>query len=191
MKYFFPLIFLFALILSCAPTENEQSSNTVASKPQKSPEQIKKELLEKLGGRSEFSAGSLDTIPGDMMFEMWDEIGKVEVFLYNQDYNMTLGDTNSSRTILKMISTEPAGPILNCPAEGRLFFHDRNNDDVIIEADLHYANGGCNYLVFYKDGQALYANNLTIKGTDYFGNYLSKSYKQVSEQELKESKGKE
>jgi hypothetical protein len=188
MKYFFPLVFLLGLIVSCAPNGNDQEANSEPGKPKKSPEQIKQELMEKLGGRNEFSPANLDTIPGQMMFDLWDEIGKVEVFLYNQDYNMTLGDTNSSRTILKLISTDPAGPILNCEAQGRLFFHERVSDNVIIEADLHFAEGGCNYLVFYKDGKPAFANNLNVKGINYFGNYLTKNYKQVSEQPTEEGK---
>ena len=85
--------------------------------------------------------------------------------------SISLNELSSIRSTLSHISQKVPTPITpDCKALGRIFYQSKS--EYILEAEFYFSDG-CSYYIFFKDGKATYANDMTDAGKQFFSNNIS------------------
>ncbi len=91
--------------------------------------------------------------------------------------SISLNELSSIRQTLGHVSQDlPAPTAPNCKPSGRIFYQSQG--EYILEAEFYFTDG-CAYFVFFKDGKATYANDMTTAGRQFFSNNISQALKAV------------
>jgi len=70
----------------------------------------------------------------------------------------------------------PAPTVPTCKPSGRIFYQSKG--DYMLEAEFYFTNG-CTFFVFFKDGKATYANDMSDAGKQFFSNNIAQALKAV------------
>lgn len=93
----------------------------------------------------------------------------IDYIMTTPDFSMSVNGQQDVRGDLGGISQNPVRRPPMCKSIGMIFY--KSGADRMFEADL-FADSLCQYIIFKKDNQELYANALTAEGYQRFVNVL-------------------
>ncbi|MEM1120616.1 MAG: hypothetical protein AAGJ18_09205 [Bacteroidota bacterium] len=108
---------------------------------------------------------NMPSISFEEMKEIYEGCDFIDIIFYTVDFSMSVNAKSNIQRMVGMVSTNAATLNPECQAMGRLFF--QKNGEMLIEADMYF-DDKCQYFVFQKDGQPVYANYITPEGQAYF-----------------------
>jgi hypothetical protein len=104
----------------------------------------------------------------------------LDFIFYNVSYTLSMNESQSIKQFISGIGTKHVFQDKNCPSQGRIFFQEEGN--VFMEADIHYIENQCAYLVFFIGNKAMFANELNDSGKEMFRNYLGSGQQNIRNQ---------
>jgi len=111
-------------------------------------------------------------VPNDMMMSLWNECDLIDYIFHNLPFSMNQSEQASIRTNITYISSTAQGTIpANCKPMGRQFYSIAGN--IVMEADIYYSDE-CMFYVFFIDGKATYANQMSDSGKKFFQTMIAK-----------------
>jgi len=118
-------------------------------------------------------------LPDDIKLELWNKCDYIDFIFYNYSFAMNQSDQQNIRLSLQHIN--PVAPKIdpNCQPIGRIFYQIEGENAA--EADLVMGEG-CNYLVFYRDGEKSFANELNEAGQAFFNRVFNMMEKNSQQQ---------
>lgn len=150
------LIFFSCLVFSCTqPAENDKTSSSTNTADAPSP-----------------TGEQLPSITIEIMQKLFDQCNYVDYLFYETNFSMSMTNKQSIQQSLTHISEQV--PVLNpnCKSIGRVFYEIEGNTE--IEAEIFFSNQ-CQYFVFMKGNQRIYANNITADGVAHFNNIFKQA----------------
>ncbi len=115
---------------------------------------------------------SFRALPNEMMMNMWNECDLIDYIFHNLPFSMNQTEQASIRTNLTYVSSTAQTTIpSNCKAMGRQFYGVQG--EIVMEADIYYSPG-CMFYVFFINGKATYANQMSDAGKQFFQTMIQK-----------------
>jgi len=139
-------------------TQQQQQTETTASEAQ---------AAESPAGTVKYPSIPLDTIK--MLYEKCDYIDYV---FYYSNISANQSQQADIRSALSHVAEQPPAIKASCKPIGRVFYQVEGENRA--EADL-YIGQGCNYYLWYEDGQPAYANQIMDSGINFIKNLLAQT----------------
>ncbi len=114
----------------------------------------------------------LPSITVEIMQKLFDQCNYVDYLFYETNFSMSMTNKQSIQQTLTHVSEQV--PVLdpNCKSIGRVFYEIEGNTEV--EAEIFFSNQ-CQYFVFMKGNEKIYANNITADGVAHFNNIFNQA----------------
>ena len=158
------LITLSCLFFSCnQPKENKNEPTVASNAPVTSitPNNNQQQSGEKL-----------PSITLDIMQKLFDKCDYVDYLFYESNFSMSMNNKQSIQQTLTHIAEQVPAIDPNCKSIGRVFYEIEGNTE--IEAEIFFSDK-CQYFVFMKGQERIYANNITADGVTHFNNIFQQA----------------
>ncbi|MEL6926326.1 MAG: hypothetical protein AAFO94_19950, partial [Bacteroidota bacterium] len=118
------------------------------------------------------TASQLPKIPNQEGKFLMENVSYIDVTFNNLPFSMSIDNAPGIRSNLGLIDAAGPAPELKsiCQPIGTIFYDV--NAQTYMSADIMYGEG-CNYFVFKKNNQPLYANRMTPDAVQYFTNVMT------------------
>lgn len=115
---------------------------------------------------------AFESIPQPMVMDLWNEGDLIDYIFHNLPFSMNQSEQASIRTNLTYFTPMPQKHITpGCKPMGRQFFSIAG--EIVIEADIYFSES-CAFYVFFVDGKATYANQMSDAGKQFFTTMIQK-----------------
>ena len=118
------------------------------------------------------TTNQLPKIPNAEGKFLFDNCSYVDVTFNKLPFSMSIDNQAGIRSNLALIDASSPPPVLNaqCQALGTIYYDV--DAKTVLAADIMFGDG-CNYFVFKKGGQPVYANRMTSEAVTYFTNIIT------------------
>lgn len=159
MRNLLPLLLLIVFFMSCnSGSQTETQETTETTEQPTTPE------------TPAVATKTYPPVPKDTMLMLAEKCDFIDVVFYYESFSLSQQKKNDILGSLGHISNEPAPVPENCKPIGRIFYQVQGVNRM--EADLFFTQG-CTFLLFYKNNEPTYANNLTQDGISFYSNVFS------------------
>ena len=106
------------------------------------------------------------------MQKLFDKCNYVDYLFYESNFSMSMNNQQSIQQTLTHVSEQVPVINPNCKSIGRIFYEIDGQTE--IEAEIFFSDK-CQYFVFMKGNQRIYANNITADGIAHFNNIFKQA----------------
>jgi len=115
---------------------------------------------------------AFESIPQPMVMDLWNKGNLIDYIFHNLPFSMNQSEQASIRTNLTYFTPMAQQYITpGCKPMGRQFFSIEG--EIVLEADIYYTET-CAFYVFFVDGKAKYANQMSDAGKQFFNTMIQK-----------------
>lgn len=108
----------------------------------------------------------LPKLPNQYLQKMWEQGQMIDYLFHDLPFSMNQNEPESIKTNLTYIDEAPVTAIpTGCKPMARQFYQVEG--EIIFEADVYF-NETCQFYVFFVDNKAMYANQMSQAGQQFF-----------------------
>jgi hypothetical protein len=154
MKYISSLLILVILVLSCQSSGDQKKSKQPSDQAQR-------------------SEAIYPTLPVELHKRLYDQVDYLDYIFHDLPFSMSQSEKPSVQTNIAYIGQgKVMGIPQGCKPVARQFYQIQG--EIIFEADVYFSEG-CQFYIFYENGQAKYANAMSENGIAFFNKIISQA----------------
>lgn len=112
-------------------------------------------------------------LPAELQNKLYNQVDFLDFIFHNFPFSMSQKEKPSIQLNISYIDKKPVLEIpAGCKPVARQFYQIEG--EIILEADVYFGEG-CSFYVFFENGQAKYANQMSPDGIGFFNNVISQA----------------
>ena len=113
----------------------------------------------------------LPPLPVQQQAYLFENVELIDYIFNDLPYSMSQNDRPSIQTKIAGISQEGVTSY-DCSPMARVFFQIKG--EIMLEADVYFSPPECHFYMFFEDGQAVYANQMSESNIAFYTQFLNR-----------------